>query len=82
MRKHSIPLSQAGGSGSPQQPLTEHAALVAILCEGPELVFPHRITLVALPGELHHLREKAGNVSMAIPNSVDWLPGFALCSRV
>lgn len=39
--------------------LTEHAALVAVFGEGPELVFPHRVPLVALPGELHHLRERA-----------------------
>lgn len=39
--------------------LTEHVALVAVSGEGPELIFPHRVALVALPGELHHLQGRA-----------------------
>lgn len=43
------------GQGVSRGQLTEHVALVAVSGEGPELVFPHRVALVALPGELHHL---------------------------
>lgn len=44
--------------------LTEHAALVAVLCEGPELILAHRITAVILPRKPHHLRERAGDQTL------------------
>lgn len=66
-----------GGQRASPTPLTEHAALVAVFREGPELVFPHCVPPVALPGELHHLQRKQDrDVSAALPDHMDRPPAL------